>query len=126
MTVYTITVTDLGDTGSIVGPSPVEIVVSDGTSAGGGGVTSVNGHVGVVTLDAADVGADASGAAATAQTAAEAYTDSQLVAEVTRADAAYDATGAASAAQAAAETYTDTAVAGRVASVVAGTNVTVD
>lgn len=38
----------------------------------GGAVASVNGHTGTVVLAASDVGADASGAAATAQTAAEA------------------------------------------------------
>src|SRR4051794_21347829 len=38
-------------------------------AAGGGAVDSVNGHTGVVVLAASDVGADASGAAATAQAA---------------------------------------------------------
>lgn len=38
---------------------------------GGGAVASVNGHVGVVVLTASDVGADAAGAASTAQTAAQ-------------------------------------------------------
>ncbi len=44
-------------------------------SGGGGAVDSVNGQVGVVILDASDVGADPSGAASTAQSNAEAYTD---------------------------------------------------
>ncbi|HSX30877.1 MAG TPA: hypothetical protein VLE99_03080 [Candidatus Saccharimonadales bacterium] len=42
------------------------------------GVSSVNTQVGAVTLTAANVGADASGAAATAQTNAEGYTDTQI------------------------------------------------
>lgn len=43
-----------------------------------GNVASVNGHTGTVNLAAADVGADASGAATTAQTNAEGYTDTQV------------------------------------------------
>lgn len=46
--------------------------------SGGGAVDSVNGQTGVVVLDASDVGADVSGAAATAQSNAEAYVDSGL------------------------------------------------
>jgi lysophospholipase L1-like esterase len=93
-----------------------------GYSIGGGGggvIASVNGKTGTVVLNAADVNADAAGAASTAQTAAVAsaatYTDSAvateasardaavvseatarinaLAAEVTRADAAYVGTG---------------------------------
>jgi len=56
---------------------------------GGGAVDSVNGQTGVVVLGASDVGADASGAASTAQTAAEGYTDTAIASEVSRADAAY-------------------------------------
>jgi hypothetical protein len=41
-------------------------------------VTSVNGEIGTVVLDAADVGADPTGSAAAAQTAAAAYTDSEV------------------------------------------------
>lgn len=71
----------------------------DQTGGGGGAVDSVNGQTGVVALDAADVGADVSGAASSAQTAAEAYTDTAISGEVTRADGAYDALGDASAVQ---------------------------
>lgn len=49
-----------------------------GGGGGGGAVDSVNGQTGVVVLDATDVGADESGAATTAQTNAEAYTDTQI------------------------------------------------
>lgn len=42
-----------------------------GNAPGGSSVTSVNGHVGVVVLAAADVGADASGAATAAQAASQ-------------------------------------------------------
>ncbi|HSX32713.1 MAG TPA: hypothetical protein VLF91_00025 [Candidatus Saccharimonadales bacterium] len=42
------------------------------------GVSSVNTQTGAVTLTAANVGADASGAAATAQTNAQSYTDTQI------------------------------------------------
>ncbi len=45
---------------------------------GGGAVDSVNGDTGVVVLDYNDVGADVAGAAATAQTTAEAYADSAV------------------------------------------------
>ncbi len=44
------------------------------------GVGSVNGQTGAVVLTAADVSADAAGAAAAAQTAAESYTDTQVAA----------------------------------------------
>src|SRR5208337_999420 len=44
-----------------------------GGGGGGGDVLSVNGQVGIVVLTATDVGADPTGSAATAQTAAEAY-----------------------------------------------------
>lgn len=43
-----------------------------------GGVVSVNGEVGVVVLDAADVGADPAGSAAAALAAAMAYTDAEI------------------------------------------------
>lgn len=56
---------------------------------GSAAVTSVNGQTGVVVLTASSVGADTSGAANTAQTNAEAYTDTKIAAEVTRANAAY-------------------------------------
>lgn len=49
---------------------------------------------------------DASGAAVTALSTAEANTSSAISAEVTRANAAYDAAGAAATAQSAAESYT--------------------
>lgn len=60
---------------------------------GGGAVDSVNGQTGAVVLDAADVGADPAGSAASAQSAAVAsaqtYTDAEIADEVIRADAAY-------------------------------------
>ena len=83
------------------------MVVLDAAVANAGTVKSVNGHVGVVVLSATDVGADASGAAATAQSNAEGYTDTKISAEVTRANAAYDASGSAATAQSNAEGYTD-------------------
>lgn len=79
-------------------------------NAEAGTVTSVNGLTGAVVLGASDVDADPTGSADTAQTTAEAYTDAQIAAEVTRADAAYDAAGAAAAAQTASEAYTDAAI----------------
>lgn len=57
-------------------------------SGGGGVIASVNGHTGTVVLTASDVGADASGAATAAQTAAATYTDSAIAAEVTARNAA--------------------------------------
>ncbi len=47
------------------------MMLIDAATASGGAVASVNGQVGVVVLTASSVGADASGAAAAAQTAAE-------------------------------------------------------
>jgi hypothetical protein len=47
---------------------------------GGGAVDSVNGQTGVVVLDSADVGADASGSAAAALTSANSYTDAEIAA----------------------------------------------
>lgn len=61
-------------------PQAGQVPVATGTGEGSGwddvsaGVTSVNGHTGAVTLGPADIGADASGAAASALTAAEAHT----------------------------------------------------
>lgn len=55
-------------------------------SAGGDGVESVNGHTGVVVLAASDVGADASGAAATAQSNAETFATSAVATEAARAE----------------------------------------
>jgi hypothetical protein len=104
-----------------------------GISGGGSGtVTSVNGQnpdgTGNVTLTAAEVGADAAGAAATAQTNAETYADGKLakasnlsdVADVptartnlglgsaaTHAATDFDAAGAAAAAQTAAQAHAD-------------------
>ena len=72
------------------------MVVLDAAVANAGTVKSVNGHVGVVVLSATDVGADASGAAATAQSNAEGYTDgkvpSTIAAALTKFLTAYDAT----------------------------------
>ncbi len=64
-------------------------------SQSGGSVTSVNGQTGVVVLTAAEVGADASGAAAAAQSNAEAYANGLA--------SNYDAAGAAARAQSTAE-----------------------
>lgn len=47
---------------------------------GPGAVSSVNGEVGVVVLDAADVGADPAGSAAAALVAANTYTDTEIAA----------------------------------------------
>lgn len=85
---------------------------------GAGGVTSVNGEVGVVILDAVDVGADVAGAAAAALVAANAYTDAEIAAlppdavtsvngqvgvvVLTAANVGADPAGSAAAAQAAA------------------------
>lgn len=141
MSTYTITVTDNGDVAAVANGGSASIVVSDGTSSGAGAVTSVNGHVGVVVLDAADVGAATTAQGAEADTAVQpgdlatvattgAYSDltgtPTLGTAAAQNTTAFDAAGAAAAAQTAAEAYTDTAVAGRVASVVAGTGVTVD
>ncbi len=72
----------------------------------GSGVTAVNGHTGVVTLVAVDVGADANGAAATAQAAAiaAAAIDATTKANAAIATAAADATAKANAAAAASDT----------------------
>lgn len=72
-------------------------------SVGGGAVASVNDQTGAVVLDAADVGADTSGAAAAAQSAAETYGASQAAGA--QAAAETYAAGQASSAQSAAETY---------------------
>lgn len=53
-----------------------------------GSVLSVNGQTGTVTLTAAQVGADASGAAATAQSTAESFATSAVATETARAEAA--------------------------------------
>ena len=86
-----VVVTDLGDgvTPEAVG---VSIAVTEGSASGGGGaVDSVNGQTGVVVLDAADVGADASGTAAAAVTAHEGdVTDAHSIAGVTGLQAALD------------------------------------
>lgn len=91
-----------------------DIAWEDAPSGGGGAVDSVNGQTGVVVLDAADVGADASGAATAALATAEAYTDTRVAAEITRADGAYDASGAAAGVLVTAEAYADTKVAAEV------------
>jgi hypothetical protein len=56
----------------------VYIDIDLGGGSGGGAVDSVNGQTGVVVLDATDVGADASGSAAAALVAANAYTDTEV------------------------------------------------
>ncbi|NUQ95855.1 MAG: hypothetical protein HOY79_04600 [Streptomyces sp.] len=61
--------------------------------SGGGAVDSVNGLTGVVVLDAADVGADASGAAAAAQTAATTAAATDAAARVSAHTAASDPHG---------------------------------
>jgi lysophospholipase L1-like esterase len=79
-------------------------------------ISSVNGLTGAVTLTAASVGADASGAAATAQTAAisaaQTYTNSAISSEVTRANSAY-ATGSQLASATDRITANETAIAAR-------------
>lgn len=94
----------------------------DQTGGGGGGaVDSVNGQTGVVVLDAGDVGADATGAAAAALVTADAHsaalvddlsgvtnaatarTNLGLGTAATQSSAAFDAAGAAAAAQAASQ-----------------------
>lgn len=61
---------------------------------GGGAVDSVNGQTGTVVLDYADVGADASGSAATAETNAKSYADG-LVVGLWDDRGSYDASGGA-------------------------------
>lgn len=75
----------LDDTGNV----PVDELGNAGGGEGGD-VFSVNGHAGVVVLSHTDVGADASGAAATAQAAAEAASDpaGSAATETTRAETA--------------------------------------
>lgn len=53
-------------------------VWTQASGGGGGAVSSVNSQTGAVVLTYTDVGADAAGAASTAQTNAEAYTDTQI------------------------------------------------
>ena len=64
-------------------PVYVDVVKSGGiyldiVYSSGGAVDSVNGQVGIVTLDATNVGADPAGSAASALSSANAYTDSEL------------------------------------------------
>lgn len=59
---------------------PENPVISASGGGEGGAVDSVNGQTGVVVLDASDVGADASGSAATAESNANDYTDSSIAA----------------------------------------------
>lgn len=71
-------------------------------------VQSVNGETGAVSLDATDVGADASGTAASTMAAHLAASDPHpQYLTGAEGDAAYDALGSAAAAQAAAESYAD-------------------
>lgn len=57
----------------------VAVPASAGTVVAPQNVLSVNGHTGAVTLAAADVGADAAGAATAAQSNAESYTDTKTL-----------------------------------------------
>jgi hypothetical protein len=90
--VYVISVTGL-DTDNTDPQNPVVRIAVDGTTitgegtpedplvaVGGGAVDSVNGQTGVVVLDATDVGADPAGSAATAESNANDYTDTQIAA----------------------------------------------
>lgn len=79
ITDYQLVITETGGLELVLMAVPeLTLDVSNGLSGGGGSVDSVNGKVGIVVLDAADVGADISGAAATAQTNSETYTDTQV------------------------------------------------
>lgn len=68
----------------VINETPIYIDVTPSQSVyidinlGGQSVTSVNGQTGVVVLDAGDVGADASGSAASALVAANGYTDTEV------------------------------------------------
>lgn len=68
--------------------SPVTVWTTPTGGGGGGAVDSVNGQTGVVELDAADVGADTSGAAATAQSNAETFATAAVATETSRAETA--------------------------------------
>lgn len=74
-------------------PAPGDVITATGPSAWEwaaftGSVASVNGQTGAVVLTAADVGADASGAAGTAQTNAESFATAAVGTETARAEAA--------------------------------------
>jgi hypothetical protein len=69
-------------TWAIYGPKVGGVWPAGHSLGSGGAVSSVNGFTGVVNLTAADVGA-------TTASAASAYTDGKVAAEVTRADGAY-------------------------------------
>jgi hypothetical protein len=92
--VYVISVTGL-DTDNTDPQNPIVRIAVDGVTitgegtpadplvavgGGGGAVDSVNGQTGVVVLDANDVGADPAGSAATAESNANNYTDTQIAA----------------------------------------------
>jgi hypothetical protein len=62
----------------IVEPAARAILMLSLVNASGGAVDSVNGQTGVVVLDAGDVGADVAGSAATAESNANDYTDTQI------------------------------------------------
>jgi hypothetical protein len=121
--VYTyVLLASVGTVGGPAGPLDANgLIPTAQIPAGGGGVTSVNGHSGVVVLAAVDVGADASGAATAAQAAAIAASLQKaanlsdlanvvtaraslgLGSAATQSSAAFDAAGAAASAQAAAQ-----------------------
>lgn len=60
----------------------VVVPASAGTVVAPQNVLTVNGHTGTIILAASDVGADTAGAATAAQTAAQGYTDSQILANI--------------------------------------------
>jgi hypothetical protein len=102
---------DVGQIPAVTQVSPLELGWQDSSD---GAVESVNGQTGVVVLDAADVGADASGLAADAESAAIASAASDATSKANAAEAAAisaaatDATTKSNAAQAAAEAASDT------------------
>lgn len=88
----------------------IAVTVAGPSSGGGtGAVDSVNGQTGTVVLAASDVGADATGAAATAQSAAQTFATSAVSAEATTRASADNTNATAITAEATARAAGDTA-----------------